>query len=551
VSLRLIDQELRIVEAVKLNLFTLIGLVLLLAIVGCILFLMYFPSFSEQDQSSQEALQSTVVRSGDLTISVSGSGELVPVSEANLGFEESGELLAVYVAIGDQVLAGDVLATMNLDRTEADLAADLAKAELDVLLAQQELDQTYENAQLESAAALLALEEAQLAVEALLNYSVEQALALQNLKLAEEAVQEAEMNLYITNSTPSQQAINTAYASLQFKEKELGEIQDQLARAEYQFKSASDPAVRDRLEQQILSLRVQLANQQIAYENAFSKYETLEDPPEEVDLTLAEARLATARAQQAAAERNWKQVLDGPPAGDLAVAEAQLDEAQAEWERLQSGPDPEELMLLEAQLEKAELKLRVLQGEALTLDLVAPMDGTVLSLEADVGDRVGNKTIITLGDLSQMIVAVSLDEVDTANLEVDNRVEISFDVIPGRKFQGEIVQMSPSLIKIGSSEAFRIWVELDDLPNDLIKLPLGINADVDVITGEVRESVLISIEALHEDVDGGFSVYVIEGDDLDQRAVQVGLMDATTAEITAGLLPGEQVLIGNLNLDRE
>lgn len=534
----------------KNNRITWIGLGLLLVTLGTSLFLVSSPASSELNQTQQE-MQSAITRSGDLTISASGSGELVAVSESRLSFEEGGELLALNVGVGDQVQAGDVLATIKLDRTEADLAADIAKAELDLLLAQQKIDQVVENAQLEAAEAQLALEEAQLAVEKLQNYEIEQALALQSLYLAEEAVEDAEMNLYIANSAPSEAAMNTMYASLLFKEKELHEIQDQITRVEYQFKSSSNQMVRDRLDQQLANLRLQLANQKLEYESALYKYKNLDEPPEELDLRVAEARLATAQAQLAEAERKWVDVQDGPPTGDLTMVAAQLAAAQIEWERLNDGPDPDELELLEAQLARAELKLQAMQNGRLTSDLVAHMDGTVLTIEAEVGDRVGNEAVLTIADLSQMLIAVSLDEIDQSAVQVGNQVEISFDALPERTFQGEVIQISPSLIKVGNSEAFRIWVLLEKLPGDLIEFPLGVNAVVDVIIGEARDSVLVSRDALLEDGSGGYSVYVIEGENLERRPVQVGLMDATTAEITAGLQPGEKVVIGNVNEDWE
>ena len=35
------------------------------------------------------------------------------------------------------------------------------------------------------------------------------------------------------------------------------------------------------------------------------------------------------------------------------------------------------------------------------MDLVSPIDGTVLSIDAHVGDRINNETMLTLADLSQ------------------------------------------------------------------------------------------------------------------------------------------------------
>ena len=323
----------------KINWMAWIGLALLILVAGGAFIFVFSPHLIGSDQPGDLELQSAVARSGDLTISVSGSGVLAATTETSLGFNGEGELVAMNVSVGDEVQAGDVLASLKVSRTEAELAADLTKAGLESLTAQQELEQAYENAKIETAKALLALEEAQLAVESLQNYELKQALALQNLMLAEEAVKEADMNLYIVKSAPSQQAVDTAHASLVFKEKELREIEEKIAQTEFQFKSAPNQMVRDRLDQQLKNLRVQLANKQLEYENALYKYETIDDPPDGIDLSVAEARLATSQAQLDAAKSTWEQIQAGPLAGDLAMAEAQLASARAEWERLQSGPD--------------------------------------------------------------------------------------------------------------------------------------------------------------------------------------------------------------------
>lgn len=531
-----------------------IGLVLLVAVGGGLLYVMYshFSSGSVQVQQMNEtAIQGAVARVGDLTLMVSGSGELVPVAEIDLGFQDDGELVELKVQIGDQVQEGDVLAVLQIDRTAAELASDLAAANLEVLQTQQNLDQLYENAQVATAQALLTFEEAQQEVETLKNDELESALALQALRQAEDAVQEAEKNLYILNSTPSQQAVNTAYASLMFKKKDLREIQDQISKFEYQFKSSHDPLVRDQLDLQLKSLLVQLANQQIYYENALYKYENMNNPPDEIDSSVAEARLRTAKAQQAQAQVDWQEAQNGPPAGDLAMAESQLEKAQAEWERLKKGPDPADIELLEAQLVKSEAKLRMLQAGQLLIELVAPMDGTVLSTNVEAGDRIGGQNILTLGDVSQTMVEVYLDEADSVAVQVGERAEVIFDALPDTTFTGNVVQVDPSLVRAGNTQAVHAFVQLDPQPNELIKLPLGLNAGVDIIAGETVNAILVSVDALYEDEDSGYFVYVIDGQTVEQRPVELGLVDATTAEILSGLQAGEQVALGYQDFDQE
>ena len=87
-----------------------------------------------------------IARAGELTVSVSGLGELVPASTTDLGFQDSGELVELNVKAGDEVGAGDVLARLELDRTPVEQQADIASAELALVHAQQQLDQLYDNA---------------------------------------------------------------------------------------------------------------------------------------------------------------------------------------------------------------------------------------------------------------------------------------------------------------------------------------------------------------------------------------------------------------------
>lgn len=531
-----------------------IGLGLIVIIVGVLItqtLVVYFNDSNANQLADEIEIQEVIARRGTLTISVNGSGEFVSSDEIELGFQENGQLVGLNVGVGDQVQVGDVLAQLKIDQTSAELGASLAAAQLQVLQRKQNLDQLYQNAELEAAQALHALEEAQLALDSLENYELELALAEQELRLAESAVEEAELNLAIVNASPSQGALDTAYASLLFKEKELNEIENQLTQAEFQFKSAPNKSVRDRLNQQILNLRVQLANKQLEYENALYKYNTLDDPPDAIELSVAEAQLRTAQAQLADAQEKWETAQAGPGDGDLAIAQAELAEAQAEWEHLKDGPDSNEIQLAEAALAKAEAELKLIEAGELILDLASPIDGTVLTVDAQVGDRINDQTILTIADLGQSLVEVYLDEIDSANVQVGDRAEINFDVIPERTFSGEVIQVDPELRNVGNAQGVRALVLLEEPPSSLVNLPLGLNATVDIIAEEAANAVLVTIQAIEQDSDGSDLVYVIEGEQVEMRLIQVGLKDATTAEIITGLEPGERVAVGGLNFTQE
>ena len=130
-------------------------------------------------ESPEPVIATTQVSQGDVVISVSGSGTLVAASEATLGFEQSGYLKEVYVAVGDQVKKGDVLAKMETD--ELELA--IIEADTKVRLAQIDLDNTLTgptDAELASAEATIknaqtALRVAQLSYNSDLNSDVDSA----------------------------------------------------------------------------------------------------------------------------------------------------------------------------------------------------------------------------------------------------------------------------------------------------------------------------------------------------------------------------------------
>jgi multidrug efflux pump subunit AcrA (membrane-fusion protein) len=541
-------------NAMKHSWLVWIGLGIIVLVAGVLLvqtLLAYFRNSNPEQLASEIDIQQALAHRGTLTLSVSGTGEFVATDEFELGFQENGQLVALNVKIGDQVQAGDVLAQLKISQEPAELSASISAAQLKVLQEQQNLDRLYQNAAVESAQALLTLEEAQLALGELENYEDEQALAEQQFRLAEGVVDDAQMNLYIVNSSPSQSALDTAHASLLFKEKELKELQDQIARAEFQFKSAPNEFARVGLNQQILNLRAQLSNKQLEYEKALYKYNTLDDPPDTIQLSVAEAQLRTAQVQQAEALKDWQATQAGPPDGDLAMAEAQLAAAQTEWERVKDGPDPDEIRLAEAQLAEAEAELKLLESGELTLDLLSPIDGTVLSIDAQVGDRIDNQVVLTLADLSQPLVEVYLDEIDFTNVQVGDRAEIIFDPIPDKTFLGEVVQVDPQLRGVGNSQGVQVLVILDEPPTSSVNLPLGLNAGVDIIAEEATNVVLVVLDAIEQNSEGSDIVYVIEGEQVEMRLIQVGLKDATTAEIVAGLEPGERVAIGGLDFTQE
>jgi HlyD family secretion protein len=270
------------------------------------------------------------------------------------------------------------------------------------------------------------------------------------------------------------------------------------------------------------------------------------DPPDPDSLTQSQAQLDTALAELNKAQQDLETAQTGPSPADLAGAQGQLARAQSAWEQLKNGPDPVSLQQAQAQLAEAQANLTLVQQEKLELDLQAPFEGTILAVNARPGDRVKD-TVITLADLSQPLVEVSIDETDLLGVQTGMDAQVVFDALPDETFTGQVVQIDPSLQRFGSTYAALVMVRLDLQDNASRYFPLGLSASIDILSGKTTNAVLVPVDALHQLENGETVVYVIDGNQLEQRPVTIGLVDLTMAEIQSGLLAGETVATGTID----
>ena len=105
----------------------------------------YFARPTPSEAAETPALQTAKVRTGDLVVTASGAGTVVPSSQLDLGFRTSGVLSELNVAVGDSVQADQVLARLEENiQAEADFQAlftteGIAKAELALVNAKDAL----------------------------------------------------------------------------------------------------------------------------------------------------------------------------------------------------------------------------------------------------------------------------------------------------------------------------------------------------------------------------------------------------------------------------
>lgn len=460
---------------------------------------LYFSRAAAQTADGSE-IQTGIAQRGDLIVSASGTGTLITNSDATFGFETSGQVTDIYVKVGDQVEAGQVLAQLDDTLTQ-----------MDYFEAQQNLEELY-------SAASIATVQQEIGTAKDTEFYAHEWLEY----LLSPEVIEAEENLATA-------------------EQKLAEAQ---AEAEANPSEAADQAVKEK-QAAVTFLKEKLDQAWTYYENeylpeTFGVYENVGTR------RFPKIVLATEVDPNTGEELS---VIDEPSVADIATARSNLAQAQETvkegeiyLEALNTGVIPEDATdeklttLYEAQqaLENARLALEAMQ-------LIAPISGTVTALDLSLGQQADTSSVITISQLSQpYTLDVYLDEADWANAQVRNRANVTFELLPEQTFPGRVTLVYPELSESFESSLVHLIVELDQSISQ--DLPAGTGAEVEVIGGEAMGAVLVPVDAIHATEGGKQVVNILQNGQQVKREVEIGLQNATYAEVTSGLEDGEIVV---------
>ncbi|MCJ7701752.1 MAG: HlyD family efflux transporter periplasmic adaptor subunit, partial [Anaerolineales bacterium] len=376
-----------------------------------------------------------------------------------------GVVAEVLVDEGDSVEAGQVL--VRLEGTEQ-LQAAVSAAQFELANAQYALDSLYKDTDLLAAQALQAKDDAEQALEDLLNPELQQALALKAIADAKKAVEDADRRFANVNSRADDADIDAQKAQVVLARDVLDKAEedfepyenkpeDNLTRANYQAKFA--------------------AAQQV-YDAAVRKLNALEGTGSEADKAVAEADLAAANAQVSEAEREWERVKEGPNQADVALLEAQINTAARDNEIYVLGPDPDDVAIAEARLENARSQIAAAQAALADLELAAPFAGVVSELHINPSEWVSpGQPVLLIADLAHLQVETTdLGEIDVAQIVVGDIVIVTYDALPDVVAEGTISRIAPKASE-GSGVNYTVVIDLHEIP---AALRWGMTAFVDV-----------------------------------------------------------------------
>lgn len=368
---------------------------------------------------------------------------VIEADEIRIASEFQGTVLQVAVQAGETVRAGQVLVALD----SPSIQATVRQAEAGVKTAQAELELIQSKPRAEEV----------------------------SIKQAQLAMAKAQRD--------------EAYAAWQSAQRELEELQE--------------------LQKQLLEARAQWAlareNVEQAEANYFraryladhAEWNSTERQVLEFQAKAAEAALSAARAEERAAAvavQHLEGMQQKPLAyqakanaakGKYDVATAAVAVVQAELDDLLAGATTEEVALAEANLALAQAQLRLAQLQQERLTLRAPVTGMVMARMANVGETaLPGVPLLTIADLNEVYLMVYVPAHRLGEVHLGQKVEVTVDSFPQRRFEGHVVHISdepqytPRSIATKEERVNTVYAVKVRLPNPEGLLKPGMAGDV-------------------------------------------------------------------------
>jgi HlyD family secretion protein len=289
------------------------------------------------------------------------------------------------------------------------------------------------------------------------------------------------------------------------------------------------------------ALRSQAARAQAQMKAAQADQSDLNNRGTREELLTLDSQLIKARNARDTAQRNLDalrrlQQEGAASSGEVKQAEDTVQRAQADTTLLEQKQKDRysqpEVAKVQAQGAEAQAAYEAAEDALQKSSVRAPFDGIVYALPVKQGAYVQTGDLLLQeGDLSKMLVRTFVDEPDIGRLATGQKIEVTWDALPGRIWTGTVSTV-PSTVKLrGSRNVGEVTCTVDN--HDVRLLP-NVNVGVTVITAEHSGVLTLLREAVRMDDTKPYVYQVVDGE-LKRREVEVSLQNLTRVEITSGL----------------
>ncbi len=243
------------------------------------------------------------------------------------------------------------------------------------------------------------------------------------------------------------------------------------------------------------------------------------------------------------------------------VLKLQLEEAEAQLQRLlsevkfQQISEQAQRRNTEISMEQSRKELQMAERNIDRMSMTAPMDGMVVlqqtfrsgeMVQIKEGDQLmSGQMFMQIVDPTSMVVSASVNQADVELIRVGAVARLHFDAYPGLELPGRVLSIG-AMTKTGGQRAeyvkeIPVYIKVEGADSRIIP---DLSVSADVVIEEAREQILVPLESVRRDGDGGEPyVFVRTAAGFEKRRVELGLTSNVKAAVKSGLREGETVAV--------
>jgi RND family efflux transporter MFP subunit len=287
----------------------------------------------------------------------------------------------------------------------------------------------------------------------------------------------------------------------------------------------------------------------------------LDDSQMRAALSVAQAQLGASQkgfAEDQARLKEAEQNLDRRQRllKEQVVGKAEVDSAQSEVDALKAR-----IAYSQQQIAVAESQVRMRQTDLNDMVVRAPFSGVAISKDAQPGEMVspvsagGGFTrtgICTIVDMASLEIEVDVNESYINRVKPAQKVEAVLDAYPDWRIPGHVITTVPTAdrqkatvrVRIGFGPSTGSGKAMDPriLPDMGVKVSF-LREDEPAPQSAAPRPRLLAPKTAVRQADGKSVVFVVRGDRVERRAVQVGTEEGEQVEVLSGLTSGDRVVV--------
>lgn len=217
----------------------------------------------------------------------------------------------------------------------------------------------------------------------------------------------------------------------------------------------------------------------------------------------------------------------------LRRATERVRAAQAQLDSLGGGTGA-------SRVELARTSAQELEKRVSLLVIRAPSDGVVYGLPRRAGESVeAGQLLASVADPDHLRVRVRVDQPDLPRVATGQRLVVTFDGLPDRKWDGRVTVVSPGLRDVGGRQVGEIQGEIADPTS---ALPPNASVNVAIVVAEKKAALVIPRAAVQRDGERRF-VWLEKKGRAHRADIGLGVLGPNEAEVVSGVTEGDRVLL--------